>query len=227
MNRKEILPLLVLMCVFLGGCNNSNDVKDTSAKTNTSQTNDTSSKDQTTNDSTDTNTTTSNSDSKQQTTTGKTNNNTAINNSNSKQKTTTKGSDPKNNEVQQPFYGTWTISKQLASNKVTAVTDEDIKSIIGKTVVLSKEKANCFREQVKDLDKVIPNPKYIQNTISKNNFEENTNQHVTFEKLGIKGDTVTEISIDDLNIRLGTLYIKDQNTLILAGGGVFFQLDRK
>lgn len=217
MIKKKLIPILILMCVFLGGCSNSNDVKDASSKTNTSQNNDVNSKDQTANDNTDNNSTASNSDSNQQTT----------KDNNSSQQTTKNGATSKNNEVKPSFYGTWTISKKLANNKVTAVFDEDINKIIGKTVIFSKEKANCFSEQVKDLDRVISNPKYTKNTISKSDFEKATRQYVTFDKLGIKGDTITEISIDDSNRSLGSFYIKDKNTLILSGGGVYLQLDRK
>ncbi|GKX68969.1 hypothetical protein [Inconstantimicrobium mannanitabidum] len=220
MNKKKIIPILVLMCVFLGGCSNSNDVKDASSKTNTSQNSDTTSKDQTANDNTDNNSTAGNSDSNQQTT--------KENNSNSNQQPTKNDSGSKNNEIRPSFYGTWTISKKLASNKVTTFTDEDLNKIIGKTVIFSKEQSISFAENVSDLNNIITNPIYQKKTVSNDTIASETRNHVTLDKLGIKGNSVTEVEVINSKKYTGcSFYIKDKNTLILSGGGVYLQLNRK
>lgn len=128
------------------------------------------------------------------------------------------------NTVEETFYGQWQIKKVLASAPVSTYSNDDIKTIVGKKLVFSKESANCFGDTTDALNNTAVNPTYKKTVISKNDFE--TNNRVTFDKLGIKGDNITEIDVADTKGNGCTFFIKDNNTLILFGGGEYFKLSR-
>jgi hypothetical protein len=50
---------------------------------------------------------------------------------------------------------------------------------------------------------------------------------MSFDLLGLTGDAVTEISVKDSKGNGCTFLIKDENTLIVVGGGTYFELVRK
>lgn len=127
-------------------------------------------------------------------------------------------------EVGEIYYGKWQIVKELAYAPVGTYSNDDVKTIIGRELILSEESATCFGDQASYLDITAVNPAYKKSVVNKNDFE--INYRVTFDKLGISGDTVTQIEAVDEKGNGCTFFIKDNNTLILYGGGVFFELNK-
>lgn len=126
--------------------------------------------------------------------------------------------------VEEPFYGQWKIEKVLALGPVGTYSNDDIKNIVGKKLTFSKESASCFGDQVDSLNKTALNPVYKKSVKLKSDFE--SSNRITFDKLGIKGDSITEIDAVDAKGNGCTFFIKDNNTLILFGGGVYFELNK-
>ncbi|MFL0268096.1 hypothetical protein [Candidatus Clostridium radicumherbarum] len=126
--------------------------------------------------------------------------------------------------AEETFYGHWQIEKVLAYGPVGTYSNDDIKTIIGKELTFSKDSASCFGDQVDSLNNTALNPVYKKSVIFKNDFE--SSNRMTFDKLGIKGDSITEIDAADAKGNGCTFFIKDNNTLILFGGGAYFELIR-
>lgn len=225
MKKKIIIPVLIIASIFLVGCGKEDVKDDSSNKTETTQASSSDAdvkadakadvKEEVKDEKTEAK---ANSEEKNKDVT-----------SNSKKETkdsksTSKETENKSKEI---FFGNWVIAKHVANDKVQAFSESDIKNMIGKTLSFSKEKATSFKDKASDLNKVVNNPIYKKRVISKKDFESSTREYVTFEKLGIKGDKVTEITANDSKNTCCSFYIKDNNTLILSGGGIYLQLNRK
>jgi hypothetical protein len=129
-------------------------------------------------------------------------------------------------QTQEIFYGQWVITKVLAYGPVGTYSNDDIKIIVGRKLSFSKEKASCFGDQIKDLDKVAINPVYEKIAVSKSEFANDYRYRLTFDNLGITSDSITKIYAVDAKHNGCIFYIKDNDTLILYGGGVYFKLDK-
>jgi hypothetical protein len=129
-------------------------------------------------------------------------------------------------QTQEIFYGQWVITKVLAYGPVGTYSNDDIKIIVGRKLSFSKEKASCFGDQIKDLDKVAINPVYEKIAVSKSEFANDYRYRLTFDNLGITSDSITKIYAVDAKQNGCIFYIKDNDTLILYGGGVYFKLDK-
>ena len=127
-------------------------------------------------------------------------------------------------ENQPLYYGEWVINLVQAYG-VGTYSKEDAESLIGKSVKFSAGSATNFGDSVSDIDKESNNPDYTETVLSESDFV--TNYRIPFEKLGIEGDTVTEINVTDSNGFVSTFFVKDENTLIIFGGGTYFELVRK
>jgi len=127
-------------------------------------------------------------------------------------------------EIEKTYFGQWQIVKELAFGPVSTYSSDEIKNLIGKRLTFSKESATCFGDNVEYLSKIAINPNYRRTVISKKDFEENYG--VTFEMLGITRDSIIRIDASDAMENGSTFFIKDNDTLILSGGGVFFELKR-
>lgn len=132
-----------------------------------------------------------------------------------------------NASTEEEFYGEWVISKVAKSGKVSAYGNDEInKKIIGHQLIFSKEKSSCFGDDISYLNKVVNNPIYKKVAISNSDFE--MYYRTTLNSFEIKSDSVINIDVTDLNDNIKcTFFIKDNNTLILFGGGTFFELNRK
>lgn len=93
------------------------------------------------------------------------------------------------NAVEETFYGKWLIEKVLAYGPVGTYSNEDINKIVGKIMTFSKENASCFGDQISYLNNIAVNPTYKRTTINKNDFE--INNRITFDKLGIEDDSIS------------------------------------
>lgn len=129
------------------------------------------------------------------------------------------------NQTKEVFYGQWVIKQVLAYGPAGTYTSEDVKSLVGKSLSFSADKASRFGDKPSDAAKVAANPVYKKTVISKSDFV--TNNRMTFDKLGIKADSILEITVSDAKGIVCIFLIKDDNTLIIIGGGAYFELVRK
>jgi hypothetical protein len=155
------------------------------------------------------------------------------NNSNITNSSTNTSKDKKTNtpaienqsEQEETFYGKWSIKKQIAYGPVSTYSNDEIKKMLGKTLSYSKEKAAYETN-------ICENPVYKKSTISQADFE--TRNKVKFSNLGITNNTIVQTIVytdgtykNIWNEPGSAFYIKDQNTLILLDGGVYFELTRE
>jgi bla regulator protein BlaR1 len=122
------------------------------------------------------------------------------------------------------FYGDWVINSVLAYGSAGTYSSEVAESLVGKSLSFSADKATCFGDEPSYLEKVAKNPVYMATDISSSDFV--SNYRMTFDKLGLKGDSVTEITAVDSERNGCTFFIKDNDTLIIYGGGTYFELIR-
>lgn len=122
------------------------------------------------------------------------------------------------------FYGRWKINKAAAFAPVGTYSTEDIEQLLNREVTFTETSATGFGDSPEYLNTSIVNPKYNQTTILKADFEQNN--RVTFEQLDISGDSIIEVVASDDDGNRTIFYIKDQDTLLLYGGGVFIELVR-
>jgi bla regulator protein BlaR1 len=133
--------------------------------------------------------------------------------------------DKEDKEDKEVFYGEWVIKKVLAYGSVGTYSKEDAEGLIGKSLSFSKDKANFFGDQASYVNEAANNPIYKKNTLSKEDFV--TNYQMTLDKLGVTGDSITEVAVSDSKGLVSTFFVKDENTLIIVGGGTYFELVRK
>ncbi|URZ18308.1 hypothetical protein CLFE_043780 [Clostridium felsineum DSM 794] len=155
--------------------------------------------------------------------------NTSTNNNSSSAKTnpnpqdTTKAVREKSQE--EIYMGTWVIKKDLAYAPASTYSKEDINKLIGKKLVFSADSATCFGDSISDMDKTVKTPMYEKTSVLKSDFEQNNK--VTLDKLGLSGSTVTQVQVQDASGNGCVFYIKDSKTMILSGGGVYFEIDKQ
>lgn len=126
---------------------------------------------------------------------------------------------------EESFFGQWVIQKVVGYTKAGTYSADDIKKILGKNLSFSKEQSSCFGDDISYLNNTVKNPTYKKSVITSDEFT--TGFRVPISTLTISSSTVTEIDInDEKNSPACTFFIKDDNTLILYGGGTFFELKR-
>ena len=129
-----------------------------------------------------------------------------------------------NQGASESFYGEWIIN-QVQAYGVGTYSSEDAESLLGKSLTFTAIKASYFGDQPSDIEKVATNPIYTETIISQSDFV--ANYHISFDLLGIKAPFITAINVSDSNGHVSTFFIKDDNTLIIFGGGTYFELIRK
>ena len=121
------------------------------------------------------------------------------------------------------YYGEWIIH-QVQAYGIGTYSREDAESLLGKTLIFTANKASYFGDHPSAIEKVATNPIYTETIISESDFVEK--YRIPFDLLGIKAP-ITEINVSDSNGHVSTFFIKDDNTLIISGGGTYFELIRK
>ncbi|MCK4261462.1 MAG: hypothetical protein KAX49_21015 [Halanaerobiales bacterium] len=121
------------------------------------------------------------------------------------------------------YFGEWVVIKEVASGLVLAVSDDEIKNLIGKTLIFSKEKAK-FGNQIMD------NPQYEETYMTNEKFVEWHNLNLL--NIDIYEQRVKQVEIYSKNKEYwysfgGSFYIKDKETLIVYWKGVYMELNRK
>lgn len=135
----------------------------------------------------------------------------------------------KNNDAavqnEEPFYGQWIINKVVAFCKVGTYGEDEIQKLVGKNLSFSKEQSSCFGDDICYLNDTVKNPIYKKSLITSDEFSADFD--ISLSNIGINTNTVTIIEINDTNnFSACTFAIKDDNSLVLYGGGTFFELSR-
>lgn len=152
-----------------------------------------------------------------------------VNSNSSSNSNTTVNSNTENNAAtvqnEESFYGQWVIEKAVGYCRAGTYSSDDIKKIIGKKLSFSKEQSSCFGDDASYLNNTVKNPTYKKSVITADQFLDGW--RVSISTLTINSNAVTQIQInDEKNFPACTFFIKDNNTLILYGGGTFFELSR-
>lgn len=133
-------------------------------------------------------------------------------------------SSSKSSASAEKYYGQWSVAKMLAYGAAGTYSKEDAEKLVGKNLSFSADEASVFTDQPSDTATVIKKPGYKIDTISGNDFL--TNFRMSFDKLGIGADSVSELVISGSDASVYILLIKDSNTMILVAGGTYFELAR-
>ncbi len=145
--------------------------------------------------------------------------------SNIEQEETAKPSDDvqkdSNSKEQKDYYCEWSIAKVLAYGAAGTYSKEAAEKLVGKNLSFSADEAKIFTDQPSDTATVIKKPSYKEVTISGSDFL--TNFGMSFDKLGIGTDSVTELIVSGPDAG-ALLLIKDSNSMILIAGGTYFEL---
>lgn len=213
MKKKILVIALIVTGVFIAGCGNKNNTTTATNKISSEETTKTAVGDTSKN----TTETTSADTSKDNTTSGVNDSNTSDSNNTEANANTA--------QREEPFYGEWVIKAAVGYGRAGSYSEDDIKSLIGKTLSFSKEQSSCFGDEVKYLDNTVQNPTYKKSIL--NDAEFTTDYSVPISTTTINGDSITQIEVVNATGASDcTFFIKDDNTLILSGGGTFFELDR-
>lgn len=122
------------------------------------------------------------------------------------------------------YYGDWIIN-QVQAFGIGTFSGKDAESLIGKSLSFTADKSSRFGDQLSDIGKVADNPTYTEAIIAESDFV--ANYRIPFNNLGIKADAVMEVSVSNSEGPISTFFVKDDNTLIIFGGGTYFELVRK
>ncbi|MDF2907694.1 MAG: peptidase BlaR1 [Herbinix sp.] len=128
-------------------------------------------------------------------------------------------------ESQAVYYGDWTIRQVIAFGQSGTYSKEDAEGLIGREMSFSADGATTFGDQASYIDVTIKDPVYTATEYTSSDFI--GYYRMSFDLLGLTGDTVTEITATDAEGNRCTFLIKDENTLIVVGGGTYFELVRK
>lgn len=142
---------------------------------------------------------------------------TNITNNNQQNKATNTTNSSKTDSSQEIFYGRWKITKVLAYGPVGTYSKDQAQSMIGKNLNYSKDNASYENN-------ISKNPAYKKSVISKNDFQ--SNNRISLNVIGVKTDTIQEVEVNGLDGIGHIFYIKNNDTLILFDGGVYFELNR-
>jgi|GEM_PF-2801799 beta-lactamase regulating signal transducer with metallopeptidase domain len=128
-------------------------------------------------------------------------------------------------EAKEDFYGDWIIDQVVAYGSAGTYSKEDAEALIGESMSFSDKSATSFGDQASNLKDIVKNPDYESTIVTANDFL--SDNRMTFEKLGITADSATEVTVSDAK-GIGCIFlVKDDNTLIVMGGGTYFELVRK
>lgn len=114
-----------------------------------------------------------------------------------------------------PYYGHWKIVEFQAPG-ITALSTDEMENYMNVELVYSEE---SFTTDGVSFE----NPVYVETTVTKEEFADGFNNHVTFESLHISADTVTDVSIGDTSAFGSMFYVVDGNTLYITMDGAFFK----
>lgn len=129
------------------------------------------------------------------------------------------------NQLTEVYYGDWTIKRVLAYGNGGTYSEGSAKELLGRSLSFSVDKANYFGEQASAVNKILTKPVYKKSIISNADFI--SNYRMSFDRLGIRSNSVSEVQVSDSKGNQVRFFIKDINTLIIYGGNTYFELVRK
>jgi len=125
--------------------------------------------------------------------------------------------------IDEPFFGDWMISQVQAAG-IGTFSDEEAKSLVGKKLIYNSDSASFFGDNLTKIGDTVDNPLYTSTVYTESSFVEF--YRIPLEHLGIESKEVTEIRVMSGEEYISTFFIKDENTLIIVGGGTYFEATR-
>lgn len=128
------------------------------------------------------------------------------------------------NKSSKSYFGTWVVSKKIATTPVYAMSEDKIKEYIGKELYLSEKKVSFDKEN-------LVNPTFEETTLSDSDFA--SENKTSLKNIGINSPSIKKVDvIQNANSNWtsffgNSFYVKDANTLITLWDGVFFELNKK
>lgn len=113
------------------------------------------------------------------------------------------------------YFGQWKITKSVGTVPIYAMSKDDIKSYIGKTITISNN-------QFADTNGSVQSPRYEVKTVSGSEFFDESKTKLS--AIGVNGDSIRELTIYNPEGKAyNMIYLLDNNTIIYLWDGVFFQ----
>ncbi|AGK95821.1 hypothetical protein [Clostridium pasteurianum] len=113
------------------------------------------------------------------------------------------------------YFGQWKITKSVGTVPIYAMSEDDIKSYIGKTITISKN-------QFADTNGSVQSPRYEVKTVSGSEFFDESKTKLS--AIEVNGDSIRELTIYNPEGKAyNMIYLLDNNTIIYLWDGVFFQ----
>lgn len=128
------------------------------------------------------------------------------------------------NAKQVDYYGEWILTKLQAYGPVGSYSANDVESLIGKSFQFTESMASHFGDELSYLGKMSTNPVYTETDLLKSDIA--SKYKISFDDLGLETESIIEVSVSDANENICTFFIKDKDTLILIGGGTYFELKK-
>ena len=128
------------------------------------------------------------------------------------------------NSKQIDYYGEWILTKLQAYGPVGSYSANDVESLIGKSFQFTESMASHFGDELSYVGKMSTNPVYTETDLLKSDIA--SKYKISFDDLGLKTESIIEVSVTDANENICTFFIKDKDTLILIGGGTYFELKK-
>lgn len=122
-------------------------------------------------------------------------------------------------KAEKPYYGSWEITS-FKMGRVTAISTEDAQKLVGTTITYSKEKLSNQND-------TITNPNYEENTETKETFEDDNRGTVTFDDLGVKGNSITAVVVPEVDTIGQAFFVINDNTIAIFLDGVYFIASKK
>ncbi len=132
---------------------------------------------------------------------------------------------PAASESRETYYGDWVINKVLAYGSAGTYSKEDAEKLVGKSLSFTADQATFFGDDPSYIDETASNPAYTRTDVSGREFT--AGYRMTFENLGIDADSVPKINVSEGDKTVCDFLVKDDDTLVLIGGGTYFELVRK
>lgn len=142
-------------------------------------------------------------------------NNSSSSNTNAANSTNNTANNTGNAKGYEAYFGQWKITKSVGTVPIYAMSKDDIKSYIGKTITISKN-------QFADTNGSVQSPRYEVKTVSGSEFFDGSKTKLS--AIGVNGDSIRELTIYNPEGKAyNMIYLLDNNTIIYLWDGVFFQ----
>ncbi len=118
------------------------------------------------------------------------------------------------------YYGEWQIVSCICTAPVSALSNEEIEQILQTSLVYAEDSYIWNGN-------TLSSPEYTQSVQTAEDFASSYRERLTFADLGLDGDEIAAISIDNSDLLGNFFYVKDVDSLIICYEGVFFEALRK